>query len=341
MELIKRHTRCFAAPPEAVRTWLEQAWSGGLEDIFPWDYIPDWRHNPEGTEQGDLRPGATRLGHGPFRFVLTAWDGWTWRVRIEGQDGWHGFDLEAWAGGSRLTHTLCLPWPPLRMLFARFVLVPVHDWAVEAMFDRLDVALVQGHVPFVTPRPLPGLARISYGLLNWRRVRAIHSRHLDCPSEAVRPWLDLVWSGTDRDVFPRDVVPTYRHNPPTAEPLALIAGETRLGHGPARFLFELWDGSLWRARFLLRRLRGWQGFCVEREGQGCRLTHVVDVRLHGRALLDWPLMWAPMHDWAIEALFDRLQVALASGQVPSRTQRPVPALARWLQRLGWFRPSRP
>jgi hypothetical protein len=39
------------------------------------------------------------------------------------------------------------------------------------------------------------------------------------------------------------------------------------------------------------------------------------------------LRWAPfaaIHDWAVEALFDRLEVALRVGAVPERTPRPMP-----------------
>jgi hypothetical protein len=87
------HQRLLAHPIDAVRPLVAQAWSGTPDDVFPRDVIPTWRENPPGVT--GLVPGVTRLGHGPFRFRLTAWDGVRWRVGIEGGAGYHGFDLEA------------------------------------------------------------------------------------------------------------------------------------------------------------------------------------------------------------------------------------------------------
>src|SRR5256885_8614187 len=75
-----------------------------------------------------------------------------------------------------------------------------------------------------------------------------HSRSFPHPPEVLRPHLEQAWSGTDRDVFPRDVIRSWRKNPPGRDPLALVPGVTEMGHGPFRFLLERWDGSVWRGR---------------------------------------------------------------------------------------------
>ena len=50
-------------------------------------------------------------------------------------------------------------------------LVPVHDWAVEAIFDRLEEALRTGRIQERTARPMPLSAAIPF-----RVMRAVRSR---------------------------------------------------------------------------------------------------------------------------------------------------------------------
>ncbi|MBK9034101.1 MAG: hypothetical protein IPL61_23015 [Myxococcales bacterium] len=116
-----------------------------------------------------LVPGQTMVGHGPFRFRLRTWDGLTWRVDVVGRlTGWHGFDLAPDGDGCRLTHTveLATSW---RSWLAWKTIEPVHDWAVEAMFDRLEHALRTGAVPVRTTRPLPRRARFGLALARRRQ----------------------------------------------------------------------------------------------------------------------------------------------------------------------------
>jgi hypothetical protein len=127
-------------------------WSGGALDSFPKELSSTWRSNPAGVDPGALLPGKTRLGHGPFRFVLEHWDGETWRARVDtrGFGGWHGFVLTPLDRGTRVTHTLELMATPWNGLLWRMVTGRIHDWAVEAVFDRFAarLGLEGGRTPF-------------------------------------------------------------------------------------------------------------------------------------------------------------------------------------------------
>jgi hypothetical protein len=150
-------------------------------------------------------------------------------------------------------------------------------------------------------------------------VLNVHQRRFTQPPDAVASWLDDIWSGTSRDVFPRDVLPTWRSS---------AGGVTRFGHANLRFELEEWNRERWRAGFRVRRFDGWHGFDLTPEGAGTVLTHTLEGDTKGSLLWQWPLVVRPIHDWAVEALFDRLQAALESGQVPARTDREMPAKAR-------------
>ncbi len=147
------HSRVFPYPLSLVRSWLDLAWSDSQQDIFPRDVIRPWRSNPDGSTK--LVPGVTMLGHGPFVFTLRWWDGVRWLADLDAECGWQGFHLAERAGKTRVTHTFSASLP----LASRLAIVPVHDWAVEAMFDRLAIALEHGMPPRETPRPLGFLAR--------------------------------------------------------------------------------------------------------------------------------------------------------------------------------------
>jgi hypothetical protein len=150
----------------------------------------------------------------------------------------------------------------------------------------------------------------------------IHSRELRAPIEAVQPWIERSWSGGDQDIFPRDVVRSWRKNPPELAKDALVPGVTRVGHGPFRFRFQEWDGRRWRVTVEKTGYLGWHGFDLEPSAAGCRITHTIDLQLTGLARLAWPLVFASLHDWIVESMFDRLEAALRSGAVPSKSSRP-------------------
>jgi hypothetical protein len=169
------HVRRVAAPIERVRPWIESCWSGGERDCFPRDAISDWRRNPPGADPSALIPGQTMVGHGPFRFRLRAWDGQTWRVDlVGGMAGWHGFDLLPDGDGCRVTHTLELE-SSLSARLGWMVIEPIHDWAVEAMFDRLEHALATGAVPARTRRPMSRAVALGLALARRKRILAFGS----------------------------------------------------------------------------------------------------------------------------------------------------------------------
>jgi len=154
-------------------------------------------------------------------------------------------------------------------------------------------------------------------------MKNVHARSYPYPPEAIRPWLEAVWSGTERDAFPRDVIRSWRRNPTGADALALIPGQTSLGHGGFSFRLTQWDGSRWRVEFDGARMRGWHGFDLQSEGGGARLTHTFEAGAQWPARLVWRWMLEPIHDWVVEALLDRLAIALRTGRAPERTERPM------------------
>lgn len=157
------HSRTFAHPIALVRSWIELAWSDSHQDIFPRDVIRPWRTNRDGSN--GLKPGVTMLGHGPFALTLRWWDGVRWRADLDSNAGWIGFHLVEKKGKTKVTATF----EGMLGLASRLAIVPIHDWAVEAMFDRLDIALATGKVPAETTRPMGFLARRMYESMRDRR----------------------------------------------------------------------------------------------------------------------------------------------------------------------------
>jgi hypothetical protein len=169
-------------------------------------------------------------------------------------------------------------------------------------------------------------------------MRNVHSREMAAPIELVRPWIEAGWTGTARDPFPRDVIRSSRENPPGVDPLVLIPGITRMGHGFFSFLFDSWDGVQWRARVESRDFRGWHGFHLQPTPTGCRVTHTIEAELSGRGRLLWFVLIAPIHDWCVEAILDRIEEALRTGDMPQVTRRRMPwPASMW---FGLFRRAR-
>ena len=154
----------------------------------------------------------------------------------------------------------------------------------------------------------------------------VHSRVFAASVDRIRPWVEACWSGTERDAFPRDVIPTWRKNPPGFDPGALVPGKTVLCHGSFRFRLLTWDGAHWRVE-CRGAASGWHGFDLDEHDRGCQLTHTLDVELSGAMRLIMPLVIEPIHDWAVESIFDRMEEALRTGRVPARTARPMPRRA--------------
>ena len=157
------HTRLFAHPLALVRSWLDLAWSDSRQDIFPRDVIRGWRANPDGSTA--WIPDVTLLGHGPFVFKLRWWDGVRWRADLDANAGSLAFHLAERGGKTRLGCTFEASLP----LASRLAIVPIHDWAVEAMFDRLAIALATGSVPHETARPMGFVVRRMLDAMRDRR----------------------------------------------------------------------------------------------------------------------------------------------------------------------------
>src|ERR1041385_6824367 len=117
-------------------------------------------------------------------------------------------------------------------------------------------------------------------------IRNVHARRVAAPLDRVRPWIEACWTGGDRDCFPRDVIASWRKNPAGTDPLALIPGETLVGHGPFRFRLRSWTGAVWRVG-VVGRPRGWHGFDLEPDGDGCRVTHTLELDGTLSARLRW------------------------------------------------------
>jgi hypothetical protein len=149
-------------------------------------------------------------------------------------------------------------------------------------------------------------------------MKNVHTRELSAPIESLRPWIEACWSGTADDAFPRDVIRSWRQNPAGIAPLALVPNVTRVGHGFLSFRFESWDGRRFWVRVENDAFRGGHGFDLESTERGCRITHTIEVALIGRGRILWPLM-EPIHDWVVEAMFDRIEVALRTGVMPQVT----------------------
>jgi hypothetical protein len=49
------------------------------------------------------------------------------------------------------------------------------------------------------------------------------------------------------------------------------------------------------------------------EQRGTLLAHTIEADLAGTSRLLWHVLIAPVHDWAVEAMFDRIEEALATG----------------------------
>lgn len=155
-------------------------------------------------------------------------------------------------------------------------------------------------------------------------MKNVHLRELKAPIELVRPWIEAGWSGTSRDPFPRDVLQSWRKNPSGTDPLALIPNVTRVGHGPFSFRFESWDGERWRVRTESDEFQGWHGFDLQPTPLGCRVTHTIEASLSPGSAVLWHGFIAPIHDWALEAMFDRIEEALRTGEMPTVTRRKMP-----------------
>src|SRR5947208_2035351 len=107
-------------------------------------------------------------------------------------------------------------------------------------------------------------------------MQNVHVRRFGAPIDAVGEWIAACWSGGERDCFPRDVIASWRRNRDGADPAALIPGATTCGHGPFRFRLREWTGRSWKVD-VVGPSGGWHGFDLAADGDGCRVTHTVEL----------------------------------------------------------------
>ena len=161
-------------------------------------------------------------------------------------------------------------------------------------------------------------------------VHVLNEHHtlLAADAEIVGCLLDRL--GADDDaLWPRRAWPAMHLDRP------LAVGSSG-GHGPIRYRVESYE----QGRSVAFRFTGPRGFdgrhtlSIERRGpQHTLLAHVIDMRIHGPALLAWPLIFRPLHDALIE---DAMAVAEVRIGMPIR-MRPwslYVRVLRWLMTAG-------
>lgn len=149
------------------------------------------------------------------------------------------------------------------------------------------------------------------------RVRNVHQRLLPAPPEEAGFLIDSLASPEDR-LWPRERWPAIRLDAPLPK--------ARYGaHGPIAYTVDEYSpGRSLRFRFTRPRgFEGTHGFTLEPalDGQGTRLLHVLQMRLHGWARLTWPLVFRPLHDALLEDALDCAERALGAER-PMRAWTP-------------------
>lgn len=138
----------------------------------------------------------------------------------------------------------------------------------------------------------------------------VHSRVIDAPIAVVRSWIEDMWSNSPRDILPRGMRGWRKPAGP------LVVGETRLGHGPFAFKLVCWDGERMRLEVTGGLgARGWHGFDLIADGARTRVTHTLAL---DRLLGGWlgKRLLGSVHDRAVERIFDNLEAAVKTGDVP-------------------------
>lgn len=162
-------------------------------------------------------------------------------------------------------------------------------------------------------------------------VRNVHQRTLAASLDDVGALLDSLASADDR-LWPRDRWPAMRFDRP------LGVGAVG-GHGPIRYVVDAYEPGR-RVAFRFTAPPGFHGthaLHVEPEGDGSRISHVLEMRTSGPALLTWPLVFRHLHDALLEDAFDKAERSLGLPETNSRWS-PYVRFLRWI--LMKRRPSR-
>lgn len=145
------------------------------------------------------------------------------------------------------------------------------------------------------------------------QVKNIHTRTISRPLPEVAELLASLASADDR-LWPHEHWPAMRMD------RGLACG-ARGGHGPIRYtVAEYRPGESIAFRFSAPAgFNGGHGFRLSPASQESTvLSHTLEMRAAGPAILSWPLVFRPLHDALIEDAFDKAEKNL--GLVPaSRT----------------------
>jgi hypothetical protein len=76
--------------------------------------------------------------------------------------------------------------------------------------------------------------------------------------------------------------------------------------------------------FVSLRFVGRHGFDLRPVGARTEITHTLEMDRKGKARVLWPALMNPIHDWCVEAIFDRLEEALRTGKIPAISDRRMP-----------------
>jgi len=140
------------------------------------------------------------------------------------------------------------------------------------------------------------------------RVFNRHSRKLQKSPEAVGKLLDSLASRSD-GLWPHELWPRMAFD----KPLGVGA---KGGHGPIRYTVESYEPG----RFVTFRFTSPKGFLgthvftVEEADGETELTHTIDMKVRGGAILTWPMVFRPLHDALLEDALDKAQASLGGGE---------------------------
>lgn len=156
------------------------------------------------------------------------------------------------------------------------------------------------------------------------KVVNVHRRPLAVPPEKVGALIDQLASPQDA-LWPSHSWPRMRLDGP-------LAAGAHGGHGPIRYRVEhVEPGQSVRFRFTgPAGFDGWHALRLLHAGaSACVIEHRIEMRLRGRALLSWPLLYRPLHDALIEDAFTQAEASLG---LPVQV-KPWPASVRLLRAL--------
>ena len=143
------------------------------------------------------------------------------------------------------------------------------------------------------------------------KVVNIHQRLLHATPERAGALIDTLASPCDA-LWPGRAWPRMKFD----RPLGVGAAG---GHGPIRYFVEAYlPGHCIRFRFTgPRGFDGWHGFEVlEATSVHCVLEHRIEMKVHGLALLTWPLAFRYLHDTCVEDALSQAQASLGNQRTP-------------------------